>query len=183
MTVNDNDRLSLFTHAGAVCFPNAITAQQAAFDSILTQWPGKAAAHRFPDLRPLAPIVADSACAAIAQDLIGQSARAVLFDKTKRANWSLAWHRDRTVAVAARKNVAGFDNWTLKRGVHHVEPPFDLLVEMATLWIHLDDVGPDNGPLDSAPGSHRLGLGPEHAIAQAVRDCGVHTCEARAGDV
>lgn len=109
--------------------------------------------------------------------------RAILFDKSARANWSLAWHQDRTICVRERRDVAGFGPWTVKSGLLHVAPPFDLLERMVTIRIHLDDVPEDNAPLLIAPGSHRLGLVREEAIDAAVAACGTHACLAKAGDI
>ena len=64
--------------------------------------------------------------------------RAILFDKTPATNWSLGWHQDRTIAVAKRADVNGFGPWTVKSGLLHVAPPFDILVRMVTLRVHLD---------------------------------------------
>ena len=109
--------------------------------------------------------------------------RAILFDKSARRNWSLGWHQDRTICVRERREAPGFGPWTVKRGFHHVEPPFAFLERMVTLRVHLDDVGIDNAPLLIAPGSHRLGRIAETAIDAAIRHCGTFACTARAGDV
>lgn len=109
--------------------------------------------------------------------------RAILFDKSPAANWSLAWHQDRTICVRERREVQGFGSWTVKSGLLHVAPPFDLLARMVTIRAHLDDVPVDNAPLLIAPGSHRFGLVREDAIDAAVERCGIHACEARAGDI
>jgi len=109
--------------------------------------------------------------------------RAILFDKSAGVRWSLGWHQDRTVAVRARRDVPGYGPWSLKAGLHHVEPPFAVIEAMLTLRIHLDDVPADNAPLLVAPGSHRLGRVPEAAIAAIVARCGSIACLARRGDV
>lgn len=70
-----------------------------------------------------------------------------------------------------------------KQGIQHVAPPFAITAEMATLRIHLDDTPADNAPLLIAPGSHRLGLIAEDAIAAVVARCGSFACLAAAGDV
>jgi ectoine hydroxylase-related dioxygenase (phytanoyl-CoA dioxygenase family) len=109
--------------------------------------------------------------------------RAILFDKTPAANWSLAWHQDRTIVVTERIEVAGFGPWTLKNGLLHVAPPFDLLAEMVTLRVHLDPVPATNAPLLIAPGSHRLGRIPETEVRDVVQRCGTIACLAEAGDI
>jgi len=83
--------------------------------------------------------------------------RAILFDKSTEKNWSLGWHQDRTIAVKRRIDADGFGPWSIKSGMVHVEPPFDLLAGMVTVRVHLDAVPGTNGPLLIAPGSHRRG--------------------------
>lgn len=108
--------------------------------------------------------------------------RAILFDKSPQANWSLGWHQDRTIAVRERHDVPGYGPWTIKQGLQHVSPPFAVIERMITLRIHLDDVPVDNAPLLIAPDSHRLGLVREDRIEAAVERWGVVACLARAGD-
>jgi len=105
------------------------------------------------------------------------------FDKSAARNWSLGWHQDRTVALAARREAPGFSRWTVKAGIAHAVPPFDLLERMLTVRLHLDCVDEANAPLLVAPGSHRLGLVPEAGLASAVGRCGAQACLAEAGDL
>jgi hypothetical protein len=109
--------------------------------------------------------------------------RAVMFDKTATANWAVGWHQDRTIAVRVRRNAPGFGPWTLKAGVPHVEPPFEILAGMITLRLHLDDCDADNAPLLVAPGSHRLGRVPAPDAVALARRIGHATCLASAGDL
>jgi len=109
--------------------------------------------------------------------------RAILFDKTATTNWALGWHQDRTIVVAERREVPGFGPWTIKAGLLHVAPPFELLAGMVTLRVHLDTVGPDNAPLLIAPGSHRFGRVAETEIDGVVSSCGISTCLAEPGHV
>lgn len=123
---------------------------------------------------------------AVAAEYLGPAARpvrAILFDKDPARNWSLGWHQDRTIAVQARRETADYSAWTVKQGIHHVVPPIALLQRMLTLRIHLDPVGGDIAPLLIAPGSHRIGLIPEGAIARTVAACGTRACLAEAGDI
>ena len=83
--------------------------------------------------------------------------RAILFDKTPKANWKVAWHQDLTIALHQRRCVAGFTAWSEKEGVVHVQPPVPVLERMLAVRVHLDDCGPDSGPLRVLPGSHRDG--------------------------
>ena len=127
-----------------------------------------------------------TAIGGVAAGAIGPAARpvrAILFDKTATANWSLGWHQDRTIVVAERREVEGYGPWTVKAGLQHVAPPFELLARMVTLRVHLDPVSADNAPLLIAPGSHRAGRAAEQDIDAVVAGCGVVTCLAERGDV
>jgi len=112
-----------------------------------------------------------------------QPVRAILFDKTARTNWGLPWHQDRTIVVTDRVEVDGFGPWTVKSGLLHVAPPFDVLAAMVTLRVHLDAVPDTNAPLLIAPGSHRLGQIPERDLKSVVEECGTAVCLAEAGDI
>jgi hypothetical protein len=117
------------------------------------------------DLLSLVPTVrslADSPeVRALVEPVLGRGARPVrglLFDKTPGANWKVAWHQDLSIAVKRRIDVPGFGPWSLKAGVQHVQPPAEVLENMLTVRVHLDDCGPDNGPLKVLPGSHAAGV-------------------------
>jgi hypothetical protein len=133
-----------------------------------------------PFLNPDGPI---GAIAARALEGGPRPVRAILFDKTPAANWSLPWHQDRVVAVRERMDVKDYGPWSRKHGALHVAPPFDVLRKMITLRIHIDPVPETNAPLLISPGSHRLGRFPEIDIPAAVARLGVVTCLAEAGDV
>jgi ectoine hydroxylase-related dioxygenase (phytanoyl-CoA dioxygenase family) len=83
--------------------------------------------------------------------------RGILFNKTRRSNWKVVWHQDLTIAVRERSEVDGFGPWTVKAGVLHVQPTAEVMRRLLAIRIHLDDSGPDNGPLRVLPGSHREG--------------------------
>jgi hypothetical protein len=129
-----------------------------------------------PALRPL--LAWSGAIGGVAASVLGEAARpvrALLFDKTSSTNWGLPWHQDRTIVVTRRVEVEGFGPWTVKSGLLHVAPPFDLLAGMVTLRVHLDPVPETNAPLLIAPGSHRLGQIPEGELKSVVQQCGIAT--------
>jgi hypothetical protein len=137
-----------------------------------------------PELRPLlsaAGPVGKIPASALGPDCL--PVRAILFDKNVDRNWSLGWHQDRTIAVRRRIDVDGFGPWSVKGGMVHVEPPFDLLVGMVTVRVHLDAVPAGNAPLLIAPGSHGRGRIPTAEIPDVVRECGIVPCLADAGDI
>jgi len=122
----------------------------------------------------------------VAAAVLGEAARpvrAILFDKTARTNWGLSWHQDRTVVVTHRVEVDGFGPWTVKAGLLHVAPPYQVLAKMVTLRVHFDAVPETNAPLLIAPGSHLLGQIPEGGLKSVVQTCGTAACLAEAGDI
>ena len=137
-----------------------------------------------PELRPcLSPTrpVGNLAASVLGPECL--PVRAILFDKNADQNWSLGWHQDRTIAVRRRIDIEGFGPWSVKTGMVHVEPPFDLLAGMVTVRVHLDAVPETNAPLLIAPGSHKRGRIPTAEIPEAVCQCGIITCLAAAGDI
>lgn len=166
---------------GAQLFPAAFTVGEV--ERLRTFFASHPQSARLGGASGLAALLAPAN--AVAQALL-PNARPVFarwFDKTRAANWSLAWHQDRTIALAARRDTPGFTSWTIKQGIPHAVPPFEILDRMLVLRIHLDDTGPASAPLLVAPGSHRLGLVPEPEIPAAVESCGTQTCLAAAGDL
>ncbi|MBO0764635.1 MAG: phytanoyl-CoA dioxygenase family protein [Hyphomicrobiaceae bacterium] len=124
--------------------------------------------------------------AKIAAGLMGAPARAVrvlYFDKRPDANWAVPWHQDRTIAVADRVEMPGFGPWSMKAGVYHVEPPEEILRNIISLRLHLDDCGLDNGPLLALRGSFRLGRVPVLQVQRHVENGPIRVCCARVGDV
>jgi ectoine hydroxylase-related dioxygenase (phytanoyl-CoA dioxygenase family) len=78
--------------------------------------------------------------------------KVTLFDKTTASNWHVQWHQDRVIKTASSR----------------LEPPAEVLRQMLAVRVHLDDCGPDNGPLSVIPGSHRLGKLHDEEIAHVV---------------
>jgi len=106
-------------------------------------------------------VAANSKITAYLQLLLGpafQVVRGIFFDKTESANWPVPWHQDLSLAVRERRNLPGWGNWTVKRGVTHVQPPREILSRMVTMRLHLDDCPIENGPLRLIPNSHRDGV-------------------------
>ena len=113
--------------------------------------------HVVPFTRDLAN---GAACRSIVEPILGSYARIVrgiYFDKHKDANWKVAWHQDLTIAVRERFDFDGYGPWSIKAGIHHVQPPASVLENMLTLRIHLDQTDERNGALRVLPGTHRFG--------------------------
>jgi ectoine hydroxylase-related dioxygenase (phytanoyl-CoA dioxygenase family) len=177
-----------FRDDGAQLFRQALTSDRLQqLKAILSHLPPDHAGLRLRGVEGLAPFLAASgdigSCAASVLGEACHPVRAILFDKTAATNWALGWHQDRTIAVKARIPVDGFETWSVKSGMQHVEPPFALLSGMVTLRVHIDPVPASNAPLLIAPGSHRLGRIPEEDVKDVVRRCGTVACPADAGDI
>lgn len=110
---------------------------------------------------PLAPLnawLAGTELPARLTALLGPGARpvrALLMGKGETQDWDIDWHRDTTFAVRLPKAVAGFDGWVDKGPFWQVQAPEELVAQVRSLRLHLDDSGPDTGPLLVKPGSHR----------------------------
>lgn len=137
------------------------------------------------NLASRSPLLADLARSRILRRLLPASdlapVRGILFDKTRDANWPVAWHQDLTITVRAKRETPGYGPWSIKAGVPHVRPPRYLLEGMATLRIHLDETDESNGALRVIPGSHRLGILPEAEVHPRESDAVVVSCHP--GDV
>jgi ectoine hydroxylase-related dioxygenase (phytanoyl-CoA dioxygenase family) len=109
--------------------------------------------------------------------------RAIYFNKTADSNWLVAWHQDLTIAVQEKVEVAGFSPWSVKDGIPHVQPPVELLKNMLSLRVHLDDCGATNGALRVLAGTHRLGKLSAGDIQELRANHTEHLCGVSAGDV
>lgn len=182
----DADSLS-FTNDGAELYAKAAAPWIAPLGEILAELPQDQAGVRITGVAKLTTLLAnDGAIGGIAAKILGENCRAVraiFFDKSPQTNWSLGWHQDRTICVKRRVEFEGFGPWTMKAGLQHVAPPFDLLARMVTLRIHLDRVSADNAPLLVAPGSHSRGRIAVSEVDAVVRQHGIRQCLAEIGDV
>lgn len=109
--------------------------------------------------------------------------RTIYFDKSPEANWLVAWHQDLTLALRERHETPDFGPWSVKEGIPHVQPPAELLAQMITVRLHLDDADTDNGALRVISGSHRRGrLAPQEIEAARANlpevTCSVPACGA-----
>jgi hypothetical protein len=182
-----DDTTTDFAIYGAQLFKGALKPCIDALEAALTTLPQDEAGLRLHGIEALAPLLARDGCiGAVATSVLGATARpvrAILFNKSPETNWSLAWHQDRTICVREKREAPGFGPWTVKGGMVHVAPPFDLLTRMVTLRAHLDDVPATNAPLLIAPGSHKHGRVAVEDVDRVIELCGTASCVAEAGDV
>ena len=112
-----------------------------------------------------------------------QVVRVILFDKNPDKNWLVPWHQDRTIAVSQQHDLTGWKFWSIKDGQHHVQPPRELLDNMVTLRIHLDNTTAENGCLKVIPNSYRNGILSKAEIDEYVANIKAIECIAQAGDL
>ena len=182
-----SDLTDRFNRVGALLLKGAALGVMDELRAALSRWPDGQSGTRIAGDAELARLL-DSVgqIGSAVAGLTGKTVfpvRAVYFDKNDTNNWSLAWHQDRTLAVAARCELPGFGPWTTKQGILHVQPPFPIIAAMRTVRIHLDAVPKDNGPLLIARGSHLLGLIEADRCREVAESCGVTECLADAGDI
>lgn len=84
--------------------------------------------------------------------------KSIYFDKPENSNWFVAWHQDLTISVDKKLNLPGFGPWTIKQDQYAVQPPLNILENIFTIRIHLDDTDEMNGALRVIPGSHLKGV-------------------------
>ncbi|WP_443477947.1 phytanoyl-CoA dioxygenase family protein [Novosphingobium aerophilum] len=183
-----DERLQLRLDRDGACFHGGLALPILdALAGVLAKWPDGRAGTRIAGGAGLARLLGPEApVGARLAELAGlpvRPVRAVLFDKNDRADWSLGWHQDRTIAVRAEADLPGFGPWTVKQGICHVEPPFALSEGMLTVRIHLDPVDAGNAPLLIVPGSHRLGRIAVADVDAIVARAPVFSCLADTGDV
>ena len=108
----------------------------------------------------------------LAEAMLGErcfAVRGIFFDKPAEANRKEPFHQDVTIEVQSRKDAPGFENWTMKEGVQQVQPPTEILRQMVSVRVHLDDSRSDNGPLRIFRGSHKNGRLTDGQIEKMVR--------------
>lgn len=109
----------------------------------------------------IGPLVFNSRLRSIIDHLFGPDyflVKSIYFDKPEQSNWFVAYHQDLTISVDQKKQVIGFEQWTVKNYQYAVQPPVALLENIFTIRIHLDDTDENNGALKIVPGSHRKGI-------------------------
>ena len=109
--------------------------------------------------------------------------RATLFEKSPRSNWLVVWHQDTALPFKSRFTATGWGPWSVKEGVLYAHAPTAALSRIVALRVHLDASEHSNGPLRIVPGSHRLGVLTDEAIAATVQASKVLECTVPAGGV
>lgn len=93
----------------------------------------------------------------IIQDIFGIDyfiIKSIYFDKPSESNWYVPYHQDLTISVKDRLETPNFGPWTVKKNQFSVQPTIELLENIFTIRIHLDDTDAQNGALKVINGSH-----------------------------
>ncbi|WP_223599160.1 phytanoyl-CoA dioxygenase family protein [Chryseobacterium sp. GVT01B] len=90
--------------------------------------------------------------------------KSIYFDKPETSNWYVAYHQDLTISVDKKLDLPDFGPWTTKKNQFAVQPPLDILENIYTIRIHLDDTDENNGALKVVPKSHAKGIYRPEAI-------------------
>lgn len=80
--------------------------------------------------------------------------KSIYFDKPESSNWYVAYHQDLTISVDKKMPLEDFGPWTIKQNQFAVQPPLEILQDLFTIRIHLDDTTHENGALKVIPKSH-----------------------------
>lgn len=80
--------------------------------------------------------------------------KSIYFDKPETSNWFVAYHQDLTISVDKKVELPAFGPWTVKQNQFAVQPPLNILENIFTIRIHLDDTDENNGALKVVPRSH-----------------------------
>ncbi len=107
--------------------------------------------------------------------------KSIYFDKPKFSNWYVTWHQDLMIQVKEKVEMNGFSSWTYKNQEYAVLPPLNILENIFTLRIHLDNTTQDNGALKVIPKSHLNGIVRKNE--QRISEENAIFCECEQGDV
>lgn len=84
--------------------------------------------------------------------------KAIYFDKPSTSNWFVPYHQDLSISVNQKVETVGYSHWTFKKNQYGVQPPIEVLQNITTIRIHLDDTNAQNGALKVIPESHTKGV-------------------------
>ncbi|MFN3378523.1 MAG: phytanoyl-CoA dioxygenase family protein [Runella zeae] len=80
--------------------------------------------------------------------------KSIYFDKPATSNWYVSYHQDLTISADKKLELDNFGPWTKKQNQFAVQPPINILENITTIRIHLDNTDENNGALKVIPKSH-----------------------------
>jgi ectoine hydroxylase-related dioxygenase (phytanoyl-CoA dioxygenase family) len=170
-------------HHGVIA-PEEVSALAASLVGVVRL--ARAGARHLMSHDPVRVLASDTRLLDLARAELGSEAvpyRATLFDKSPRANWLVTWHQDTALPLRARVEAAGWGPWSHKAGVLYAHAPASALEQVVALRVHLDESGPDNGPLRVLPDTHTLGVLTDQAVHELAQRIESHTCCIESGGV
>ncbi|MEZ4842972.1 MAG: phytanoyl-CoA dioxygenase family protein [Bacteroidia bacterium] len=87
-----------------------------------------------------------------------KSIKSIYFNKPQNANWVVNWHQDLTINLTDKKETPNFKNWRVLADRTVVQPSTEMLENIFTIRIHLDDCTAQNGALRVIEKSHNRGV-------------------------
>ena len=108
--------------------------------------------------------------------------KSIYFDKPPNANWIVNWHQDLTINVTGSTDEKGYSKWRKTKDRIAVQPPLDILEEIFTIRIHLDDCTIKNGALRVIPKSHLEGVLDKQQLLNKIRQP-EKICEVKKGGI
>lgn len=109
------------------------------------------------ELPEIKPLVFNEKLNSIIKSIAGEDyfiVKSIYFDKPEKSNWFVAYHQDLTISVDKKENIEGFGSWTSKHNQFAVQPPLEILENIFTIRIHLDETNENNGALKVVDQSH-----------------------------
>ncbi|MGE3466627.1 MAG: phytanoyl-CoA dioxygenase family protein [Pyrinomonadaceae bacterium] len=131
-------------------------------------------------------IADDRRLLAICREIAGHKLipyKATLFEKTGKANWLVAFHQDTALPIEEFRWAEGWGSPSMKAGVKFAHAPTEVLRQILSVRIQLDDSTSDNGPLRVVPGSQHERLSDDDKFAEAVKDSAPIQCLTPRGGV
>jgi hypothetical protein len=110
-----------------------------------------------------------------------QAVQCSYFEKSRGTNWLVALHQDLAIPVQARVEHPALRGWSMKAETQFVQAPTQVLEQLVAVRLHLDDCGPEDGPLRVVPGSHAMGVIDSAQAVQMRGDRGELACPAAQG--
>lgn len=111
-----------------------------------------------------------------------QAVQCTLFSKSDTSAWSVTPHQDLSIPVRERHDIVGWSGWSRKEGMWFAQPPVEVLEQFVAVRLQMDDNSAETGPLEVAPGTHRMGRLSSEAIRNAAAS-GTVPCVVERGGV
>jgi ectoine hydroxylase-related dioxygenase (phytanoyl-CoA dioxygenase family) len=131
-------------------------------------------------------IAHDSRLTELAERVCGRNLKpykAMLFRKTSKADWLVAWHQDTALPIDKFVASAGWSSPSMKAGQLFAHAPASALENIVALRVQLDASTAMNGPLRVIPGSHSFGILGDGEIRELVQRSSAVKCLTGRGGV